>query len=234
MRKSKKQRKAEKRAQSIVRVTARKKEQKQRRISDEKQRLFNYFVNRSKVLEKTDVYQRTLKSLEDLGIDPNKRRLTSLDIEKLKNVSVLEQFADSTIVKNAYTPNKYLQEIGVRIQSKNYGMITNENALRTAEVFVSDIYNKLIEVGLITSREIIEYTNTDIFSDIKMEDIERGMNKLLDDYLTKKVDEDILKEMLFSYIDNAKNEQKNNKKENEQDQEDEDIDNPFDSYEIDI
>ena len=199
-RKTRKQRKQEKRVKSLQRIYQRKEKARNTRLRNEYQKQFDDYVKKKGVLNSTNQYQRTTYALKHLGINVNGHKLTEEEITKLSNTSVLSNFYESTIAQNAYNPDKYLSEIGVRIGRLNYKGITQSNAMRTAEIFVDEIYNMLAEVGLITSKEVIEYTNQELYDDISMDDFHRGLEKMLDDFTSGKEEASNIKGMILNYI----------------------------------
>lgn len=188
----------QKRVQTRARSALRKYKRYNKETVKKYQNLFTYFLDKASSSSETQIYNLTLSSLEDLGIDVSQRTLMVDDIEKLKNVSVLENFKDSNIIK-AKNPNEYLEKIIGRIGSRNFKGISDSNARRTAEIFQTDIYHQLLEIGLITSTEVIELTNEDIF-DFDMQQIENAMNSLLDQTLDNTENPEPYKQTLMDLL----------------------------------
>lgn len=153
-------------------------------------RSFNEYKRRKKETLAEGIRVNSLLKSEHLfnllGIDSNKENLTKRDIRKLKNGRVLEHFLQDTL-STRLGRQKVQNEIADKIMANKKGkVISNRNALMLADIFQSDLYYTLAEIGDLSSDDLIDIAN-DSLDDLTSEDVESALDTVLSKYVGREI-----------------------------------------------
>lgn len=131
--------------------------------------------------------------LEQMGLSISKYGFSEKNLQYLKNTGLLENaLQDPLNIKF----NKVKKEIVYNIfKNPTYRDISDAQASTIADIFQTDIYHKLLEIGLLDSDQVIDYVSLET-GDLSSRDVE----KILNDALESKKSDEVKDNQFYSYI----------------------------------
>lgn len=149
---------------------------KERKLVREARKRISYLNEKGYTTNTMKVLQN---ALDRLGINRNLSSLSDSDLRKLSNTSLLQQFVDDKMsTKSGIKKTK--QAIREKLlTSEKYENISDVESLKIADIFITDIYHTLLELGYLDSEQVVDLM-TD-FKDLDSTTIESKMYETFND-----------------------------------------------------